>query len=292
MSVHLFVMGDRVRKSSLISALVLATGLAVLHSSMASAVTPRKASLTSSGVQSISLFTYQDSTEGWITFRLKDPSGIGANVSQCDVNSRGGRVNCDTYPLRAMDYPGGAWKVRKTSDGWTIRIYVGYYSASQDYCWDSRAGQRIGVQIAILTKREQMVTRNSHTYTLRCDGVASQATGPSVLTAIEGRDSLPFTVKAAVVDRRRAVAEIRRCFYDVELSETTNCFTDPTSKVAQRTSTGWAVSRKLMFNNVSARECRYYQNERPRMQYRMSFLDGDGNRLGNASLSFRLTCRG
>lgn len=280
------------RKTVMGGALILALGFAVLQSHAAGAATPRKTSLTSSGVQAISVFTYRDSTEGWITFRLRDPSGLGANVSQCDVTTGGGRVNCDTYRLRSMNYPGGAWKVRPTSDGWSIRIYVGFYSASGDYCWDARAGRREGVQIAILTNRERLIAKHSHMYTVRCDGVSARASGPSVLTTRIGQKSLPYTVRADIVDRRRAVAEIRRCFYDVELRETTNCFTDPVAEVAGRTSTGWALSRKLSFDGVSARECRYYQRERPRMQYRITFLDRDGDRIGSTSLSFRLGCRG
>lgn len=273
-------------------AIILALGFAVLQPHAAAAAMPRKTSLTSSGVQAISVFTYRDSTEGWITFRLRDPSGLGANVSQCDVTSGGGRVNCDTYRLRSMDYPGGVWKVRPTSDGWSIRIYVGFYSASGNYCWDARAGRREGVQIAILTNRERLIAKHSHMYTVRCDGVSARASGPNVLMTRIGQKSLPYTVRADIVDRRRAVAEIRRCFYDVKLRETTNCFTDSVTGVARRTSTGWALSRKLSFDGVSARECRHYQREQPRMQYRITFLDRDGDRIGGTSLTFRLGCRG
>ena len=280
------------RNPTFIAALCFVAGIGVLQPTVAAAMTPRSAALTSSGLNSVSVFTYQDSTEGWITFRLRDSAGLGANVSQCDVTSGGARVDCDTYRLRPMNYRGGEWKIRQTPGGWLIRIYVGYYSASAKYCWESRAGDRSGVQIAILTGRERLVVKRTHMYTLRCDGVAAKASGPSVLTTRAGQSSLPFSVTADVVDRRRAVAEIERCFYDVELDETTNCSTDPTTAVARRTSSGWMIKRAVSLNNVSVSECRDYQRERPRLRYEMTFLDGNGEVLGETSWSFRLTCQG
>lgn len=279
------------RARILIVGMAIATGAALLQPAMASAMTPRKTTVTTSGIKQVSMFTYRDSTEGWITFRVKDRSRQGANVSQCDVRPNGSRVNCDSYRLRPMDYRGGAWKVRRTSDGWMIRIYVGYYAATSSQCWSFRNGLREGVQIGILTSRERLLVRQTHFYQLRCEGVVARASAPSTLITRPGKDSRPFAVTSNVLDRRHVIKSVRRCFYDVETREITNCYSDTITKVAKRTAQGWTMTRQLNFDNTSSRECSTYQRERPRQEYRITYRDADGDSVGSAKVSFRLTCR-
>ena len=279
------------RKRMMVAGLALATGVVLLQPAMATAMTPRKASLSSSGIENVRMYTYQDSSDGWVTFRLRDGIGLGTTVSQCDITARGARVNCDTYRLAARNYRGGAWKVRRVSQGWEIRIYIGYYSASAAQCWNMRTGQSAGVQISILAGRNRVVAKDSHLYQMRCDGVAANATAPATLVARQGRDSIPFDVKATVLDREHVAKTVRRCFYDVDTREITNCYNDPITKVARRTATGWTMVRTLSYDNTSSRSCRYYVNERPRKEYRISFRDRSGDSLGGTSVSFRLTCR-
>lgn len=279
------------RVRTIVVGVAIATAAVLLQPAVASAMTPRATTVTTGGIKQVSLYTYRDSTEGWITFRIKDRARQGANVSQCDVLPNGNRTNCDSYRLRPMDYRGGAWKVRRTSDGWEIRIYVGYYAATSSNCWDYRNGVREGVQIGILTSRERLLDRQTHYYQLRCDGVAARSSAPANLVTRPGKASLPYSATATVIDRRHIIKSVRQCFYDVETKEFGNCYNDSITKVAKRTGQGWSMTSQLSYKNTSARQCTYYAREKPRQEFRTTFKDADGDTVGSTKVSFRLTCR-
>lgn len=247
--------------------------------------------LTSSGIKRVSLATDQDSTSGWITFRVKDPRGLARNVSECQVTTGGRRVNCDAYPLETASYRDGSWKVRSTADGWEIRVFVGWLEINSAQCWSLRTPQAWGLEMGLLSQGERLLTRRTHTYQAQCDGVAAQLEGPSEMVAREGQPSVRFKVTASVLDRNHVAESVRRCFYDVELQEQVNCFTDPLAQVATQTSTGWRFSRNLSYADADRYECRQLARERPRWQYRLTFLDESGEALGSASHSYRVTCR-
>lgn len=180
--------------------------------------------------------------------------------------------------------------MRRTRDGWEIRIYVDFYAATTSQCSSYRNGQREGVQIGILTSRQKFLARQSHFYQLRCDGVVAQASAPATLVTRPGKVSRPFAVTSSVLDRRHIIRSVRRCFYDVETREIVNCYNDAITKVAKRTAQGWTMTRQVQFDNTSSRQCKLYERERPRQEYRITYRDGRGDRVGTAQVSFRITC--
>jgi hypothetical protein len=272
-------------------ALGVLMAVATLPAASADESAGRGLTLTSSGIKRVALATDRESTSGWITFRVKDAKGLARNVSECQVTSGGRRINCDAYPLRPTSYRDGDWKIQRTSDGWEIRIFVGWLEVTSSQCWSLRSSQSWGVQIGLLSQGERLLTRRTHTYQAQCDGVAAQVSGPGIMVAREGQKSVPFKVTATVLDRKYVVTSVRRCFYDVELREPTNCFTDPISSVATRTTLGWNFSRNLTYSEMDRQECRELARQQPRRQYRLTFLDESGDAVGSASHSYRLTCR-
>jgi hypothetical protein len=272
-------------------ALGVLMAVATLPAASADESAGRGLSLTSSGIKRVALATDRESTSGWITFRVKDARGLARNVSECQVTSGGRRINCDAYPLRPTSYRDGDWKIQRTTDGWEIRIFVGWLEVTSSQCWSLRSSQSWGIQIGLLSQGERLLTRRTHTYQAQCDGVAAQMSGPGTMVAREGEKSVPFKVTATILDRKYVVTSVRRCFYDVELKEPTTCFTDPISSVATKTTLGWNFSRPLGHPVVDREECRELSRQQPRLQYRLTFLDEYGEEVGTAAHSYRLTCR-
>lgn len=272
------------------AAMLLAAGVAMPHA-VASAAGQGAVSLNAQGVKSISLFTYRDSTSGWATFSVVDPDGLAANVSQCDVTVGGSRINCDSYPLRAMNDQGGAWKIRPTSDGWIIRIFIGYYDVDVNQCWQWRDAARLGVEIALLSSDERLLKRQTHSFQVQCSGVAARMSGNSTLIARWGADSRRFPVKTTVLDRRHEVKSVRQCFFDVDAGETTNCTTYPIGSSGKRTASGWTITRLLTYNNPGRTECREISRYKPRWELRLSYRDRDGDSIGSSRFGFRITCQ-
>ena len=271
---------------------VAATLLATVGISMSGYATAAEGvTVSSSGLSSMKTYTYQDSTDGFIVFDIRDPRDVARQVSQCILTPSGSRIKCDSYPLRNTKYRDGSWRVKKLSSGWQVRLYVGWGASTNAQCLAEFPGaDEWGLQIGVLSSSGKVLARDSHTYESDCQGYAAEATGRSALYLRVGQDSKPLAVNFTLVDRSHAIRTVRRCFYNLDTEETGSCYRDSMAELGERTRRGWTMTRKLTFDPVTPARCRQVARTNPSYEYRVAFLDRSGNVVARATHNFYLDC--
>ena len=243
-----------------------------------------------SGPTVLNTYTYQDSDEGFATFTVTDPSRRGTQVSQCWVDSDDDLYDCDIYPLRETDYRDGDWRIRATSTGWEIRVYIAYYDMDQEQCLDQYRGSgQEGVDIAILGDFEEVLGEGRHSYELICQGYAGISTGGSKITTYIGRASTSLPIKVTAIDAGHQAVSAQGCIYSVATGRATNCLS--LDLAAARTSRGWMHERRIALNGVTAKQCKSIKRNPPRFIYRVIFKDAAGDTLIVVNHRFSVTCR-
>ena len=271
------------------SALVTAATLSMVP---AQAATARDVGITSDGMTVVDTYTYQDSSEGYITFTVRDPDRSGEQVSQCWVDILGDPTDCDTYPLQETSYRNGDWRIRSTSDGWEIRVYVGYRNSSEEDCMDQyRGAADYGINIAVLGSREEVLGEHTHSYDLVCRGYAAETKGGRTLTAHMGETSDPLSITYTVVDTGHEATSAQGCFYSVHSGRATKCTRIDLSTGDYTTNRGWNYTVRLTSKALSSAQCRAVKRQEPRYDYRVVFRDAAGDTLLSADHRFTLRCR-
>ena len=243
-----------------------------------------------SGPAVLNTYTYQDSDEGFATFAVSDPSRRGTQVSQCWVDSDDGLYDCDIYPLRETDYRDGDWRIRATSTGWEIRVYIAYYDMDEERCLDQYRGAGYeGVDIAILGDFEEVLGEGRHLYELICQGYAGMSKGGPKITAFVGRASTSLPIKVTAIDAGHEAVSAQGCIYSVATGRATNCLS--VDLPAAQTSRGWMHERRIAFSGATAKQCKSLKRTPARYIYRVVFKDAGGDTLMVVNHRFSVTCR-
>lgn len=262
----------------------------------ASAVVPAQAAtsvgLSSQGVRLIKTYTDRDSTGGFITFYISDRREQARYITQCSVTGSGQRFLCDSYPLRRSFFPDGDWRVRATSSGWQVRVWVGWTESTPEQCLaESPRSAPWGVEIGVLGAREQLLVSTNHTYRMQCQGFAVKNTGPTMITAFTKKKSKPITQKYRIVDTDHKIRTVQQCFYDPEQGSWSNCRTIRMAATAQKTATGWTMSQGVYWNRVTKRQCRSMKRNPLLSEFIVTFYDRFDDEVARNTAQLVVTCK-
>ena len=247
--------------------------------------------ITTGGVSSLDVFTYQDSQDAYAIFTVEDPSGLGSLVSQCWEDRDGAPYDCDTYLLEEVDFGDGSWRIQRTADGWQVRVYVAYYPFSAEECWDHADGREYGVNIAVMGEDDEVLDERSHSFSVVCRGYAGGSKGAKSLKVSIGSESVPLPISFSVLDSRHDARSARGCLYSFATERLTNCTTIDLTGSSVRTSRGWTYNARIVLPGVSARQCKGIKRQEPRYAYQIAFKDGSGDAVITVRHNFTLTCR-
>lgn len=247
--------------------------------------------ITSGGVTSVDVYTYEDSTDNFATFTVTDPLGVGSLVSQCWEDAEGSPYDCDTYLLEEDDFGSGDWRIRRTADGWQVRVYVAYYPFSEDECWDLADGAEYGINMAVMGEDDEVLAEHSHSFTLVCRGYAGGTKGAKSLKVSVGGSSDPLAIAFSVLDSRHDAKSARGCLYSFTTERLTNCSPIDLTSGPVRNARGWSYNARLVLPGVTARQCKGIKRQEPRLAYQIVFKDGSGDELVTVAHVFTLTCR-
>ncbi|MFM9049845.1 MAG: hypothetical protein ACKOMX_07350 [Actinomycetota bacterium] len=247
--------------------------------------------ITSGGVSSLDVFTYQDSDDAYATFTITDPSGAGALISQCWEDADGAPYDCDTYLLEEADFADGDWRIKRTADGWQLRVYVAYYPFSDEECWDHAGGQEYGVNIGVLGEDDEVLDERTHSFTVICRGYAGNAKGSKTLKVSVGATSAALPIEFRVLDSRHDARSARGCLYSFTTGRLSNCTALDLAGGSVRSSEGWRYTARVTMPGVTLRQCKGIKKQEPRYAYQITFKDSSGDEMVTVSHRFTTTCR-
>lgn len=276
-------------------AISMAVAAGIVVSSLVVPVSSQAASsvgLSSQGIRLIKTYTDRDSTGGFITYYISDRREQARYITQCSVTGSGQRFLCDSYPLRRSYFPNGDWRVRATSSGWQVRVWVGWTESTPDQCLaESPRSAPWGVEIGVLGAREQLLVSTNHTYRMECQGFAVKNTGPTLITAFTKKRSQSITQKYQVVDTAHAIRRVQTCFYDPIRESWSNCRTSKMTSLARKTNSGWTMSQGIFWNRVTKKACRIMKRNPLRSDFIVTFYDRFDDEVARSTTQLVVTCK-
>lgn len=269
-----------------ISVAVAATSALVV----APAVSARGVSVRSAGLSAMEVYTWRESNQSMITFSIKDPEGLGRQVSLCLVTPSYRRINCDTQPLRESKYRDGSWRIRQTPSGWDVRARVGGYRSTSEECLRNFDGRDYALELGVLNSRGRVLGEGVHDFRMVCQGYAARSTGGDRIQLKVGRESERLRVQFTILDQSHMLKNIRLCFYNVDTDETGNCWRYDLNRQVKRVKRGWATDNRLFFSSVTSSQCRYIARNEPHYQWQVTMYDRYGDVVGEGAHDFWLDC--
>lgn len=247
--------------------------------------------VSSSGLDVLNAFTYQDSPDAYITFTIRDSAGLASVISVCAETPTGNTYGCDSFPLAPSSWSNGDWQVRQVTGGWQVRMLVGSAALSEEECAASLRGKNTyTLELEVLGKREQRLASRVHKYALVCQGFAAATSGGELLTARVGRRaSLPISV--SVADSQHRLTSAQSCIYDIDNDQKLDCQSVTLASGAKKTTRGWTLTTIATWPAVNSSTCKSLRRNGPAREYQVVFSDASGTELATAEHAFTVTCR-